>query len=76
MNNFQNRLSASVSEPDLFPSLDEAKGDFSLSLSPQLLGVGFARRRHRLTASASGRRLKLLVAKLFFGEFSITYLLW
>ncbi|WP_334788632.1 hypothetical protein [Nostoc sp.] len=103
MNNFQNRLSASVSELDLFPSLDEAKGGFSLSLSPQLLGVGFAptstllyetllyetlreqqaqgialcerrrlragvtlsllkgklsdHRRHRLTASASERRL-------------------
>ncbi|WP_251960190.1 hypothetical protein [Nostoc commune] len=30
MNNFQNRFSASVSELDLFPSLDEAKEGFNL----------------------------------------------
>ncbi|MEH2244826.1 hypothetical protein [Nostoc sp.] len=73
MNNFQNRLEASVSELYPFPSLGEAKGGFSLSLSFELLGVGFARRRHRITTSASGRRLKLLLAMLFFDEFSITY---
>ncbi|MEH1935341.1 MAG: hypothetical protein V7L14_16925 [Nostoc sp.] len=53
MNNFQNRLEASVSKLYPFPSLGEAKGGFSPSLSLQLLGVGFARLRHRLTASAS-----------------------
>lgn len=42
MNNFQNQLSASVSELALFPSLGEAKGNFILSLSLQLLGVGIA----------------------------------
>ncbi|MFS0517669.1 hypothetical protein ACEYW6_23545 [Nostoc sp. UIC 10607] len=59
----------SVSELDLFPSLSEAKGGFNPSLSLPLLC-------DRLTASASGRRLKLLVATLFFGELSISYLLW
>ncbi|MEH2259283.1 hypothetical protein [Nostoc sp.] len=75
MNNFQNRLSASVSELDLFPSLGEAKGSFIPSLSLQLLGVGFARRRHRITTSASASRFKLLLAKLFFDQLSISYLL-
>ncbi|MBN4003380.1 hypothetical protein [Nostoc sp. LPT] len=69
MNNFQNRLSASVSELDLFPSLDEAKGGFVPSLSLQLLG-------DRITSSASGSRFKLLLAKLFFDQFSISYLLY
>ncbi|MEH2181996.1 hypothetical protein [Nostoc sp.] len=55
MNNFQNRLSARVSELDLFPSLDEAKGSFIPSLSLQLLG-------DRITISASGSRFKLLLA--------------
>ncbi|MBE9107075.1 hypothetical protein IQ229_19750 [Nostoc cf. edaphicum LEGE 07299] len=76
MNNFQNRLSACVSELDLFPSLGEAKGGFIPSLSLQLLGAGNACRRHRITTSASGSRFKLLLAKLFFDQLSISYLLY
>jgi len=60
MNNFQNRFSADVSELYPFPSLSEAKGGFSPSLSLQLLG-------NRIITSASGRRLKLVLATLFFG---------
>ncbi|WP_334973518.1 hypothetical protein [Nostoc sp.] len=41
--------------------MGEAKGGFNPSLSLQLLG-------DRITTSASGRGLKLLVAKLFFGS--------
>ncbi|WP_334815558.1 hypothetical protein [Nostoc sp.] len=52
MNNFQNRLSASVRKLDLFPSLGEAKGSFIPSLSLQLLG-------DRITTSASGSRFKV-----------------
>ncbi|MHC5733723.1 hypothetical protein [Nostoc sp.] len=48
MNNFQNPLEASVSKLYPFPSLGEAKGGFIPSLSLHLLGVGFARRRHRI----------------------------
>ncbi|MEH2232036.1 MAG: hypothetical protein V7K71_20830 [Nostoc sp.] len=70
MNNFQNRLLASVSELELFPSLGEAKGGFIPSLSLQLFGVGFAHRRHRITTSASGSRFQVLLAKLFFGQLS------
>ncbi|BBD65973.1 hypothetical protein NIES4072_03480 [Nostoc commune NIES-4072] len=66
MNNFQNRLSADVSELYPFPSLSEAKGAFSPSLSLQLLG-------NRIITSASGRRLKLVLATLFFGELTISY---
>ncbi|MGF2038625.1 MAG: hypothetical protein RMZ43_025470 [Nostoc sp. CmiVER01] len=66
MNNFQNRLSADVSELYLFPSLSEAKGAFNLSLSLQLLG-------ERIITSASKRRLKLVLATLFFGELTISY---
>ena len=66
MNNFQNRLSADVSELYPFPSLSEAKGAFSPSLSLQLLG-------NRIITSASGRRLKLVLVTLFFGELTINY---